>query len=149
MDLNSRVRLPAPAGGWKKLEVRVTDGDNEVARAMIEHVGIGEIFLIAGQSNSANHGEEKLMPKTDRVVAFDGTKWQVANDPQPGASGKGGSFIPAFGDALVDKLNVPVGIVAWASVQPAFANGFPLVLDFLTLQPSRTRRADFRWSMDQ
>jgi hypothetical protein len=103
--------LEAPAGGWKKLEVRVSNGGTQVAQATVEHVGIGEVFLIAGQSNSANHGERKQAPRTDRVVAFDGLNWQIANDPQPGASGKNGSFIPAFGDAIVERLNVPIGIV--------------------------------------
>ncbi|MEZ6137776.1 MAG: sialate O-acetylesterase [Pirellulaceae bacterium] len=104
--------LDAPAGGWKKLEVRVSHGDSVLASATVEHVGIGEVFVIAGQSNSANHGEQRQSPKTDQVVAWDGIRWQVANDPQPGASGQQGSFAPAFGDAVVEKLNVPVGIVA-------------------------------------
>lgn len=104
--------LDAPAGGWRKLEVRVTREGKEFATSSVEHVGIGEVFVVAGQSNSANHGEEKLTPQTGRVAAFDGTKWRIANDPQSGASGGGGSFIPAFGDAVVRKLDVPVGIVA-------------------------------------
>lgn len=104
--------LEAPAGGWRKLEVRVTREGKEFATSSVEHVGIGEVFVVAGQSNSANHGEEKLTPQTGRVAAFDGTKWRIANDPQPGASGGGGSFIPAFGDAVARKLDVPVGIVA-------------------------------------
>lgn len=104
--------LEAQAGGWKQLDVRVARGDSQVALASVPHVGIGEVFVIAGQSNSANHGAEKLTPKTNRVVAFDGMNWKVAIDPQPGASGRKGSFIPAFGDAIVAKLDVPVGIVA-------------------------------------
>jgi hypothetical protein len=104
--------LQAAAGGWKKLEVRVATDQAEFARASVTHVGIGEIFVIAGQSNSANYGEEKLTLQSDRVVAFDGSQWQIANDPQPRAKGKSGSFVPAFGDALVAKLNVPIGIVA-------------------------------------
>lgn len=38
--------------------------------------------------------------------------WRLADDPQPGASGGGGSFIPALGDTLVEKFNVPIGIIA-------------------------------------
>ena len=92
--------------------MRVSRGGQEVARGSVAHVGVGEVFVIAGQSNSANHGEEKQRPKTDRVVAFDGTAWRLADDPQPGASGQGGSFIPPFADAVVAKENVPVGIIA-------------------------------------
>lgn len=102
----------APAGGWWRLEVRLTRGGQPAAQSTVAHIGVGEVFVIAGQSNSANHGEEKQMPATDRVSTFDGKAWRVAADPQPGASGNGGSFSPPFADAIVAKENVPVGIVA-------------------------------------
>jgi hypothetical protein len=46
------------------------------------------------------------------VTTFDGTRWRPALDPQPGASGGGGSFLPPFGDALSKRLGVPVGLAA-------------------------------------
>ncbi|MHA3772276.1 sialate O-acetylesterase [Verrucomicrobiota bacterium sgz303538] len=104
--------IKAPAGGWYQLEVRALAGDKIVAESMVEHVGIGEIFVVAGQSNSANHGETRQVTETRRVAAFDGQQWQLANDPQPGASGKGGSFMPPFGDAVVKCIDVPVGFIA-------------------------------------
>jgi pimeloyl-ACP methyl ester carboxylesterase len=107
-----RAGLNAPAGGWYRLEVRVKDESTVTAETAVDHVGIGEVFIVAGQSNSANHGEEKQQPKSGWVSAFDEGKWQIANDPQPGASGNGGSFIPPFGDALVERFKVPVGIIA-------------------------------------
>lgn len=102
-------------GGWYTIRVRFRK--SAVVQAVLEelavkNVGVGDIFVVAGQSNSANHGQEKQQPKTGLVVAFDGKHWQVANDPQPGASGGAGSFMPAFGDAIAKKLRVPVGIVA-------------------------------------
>ena len=106
------ARVTAPAGGWHRVEVRAVLDGKTVATAAVEHVGIGEVFVVAGQSNSANHGEEKQTTRTRRVAAFDGTKWQIADDPQPGASGRMGSFMPALGDALVDRFDVPVGFVA-------------------------------------
>ncbi len=102
----------APAGGWHRLEVRALSGNDVLAESVVEHFGIGEVFVIAGQSNSANHGAEKQKTKTSLVAAFDGQRWRPANDPQPGASGGGGSFIPPFGDAIAEKFHVPVGIVA-------------------------------------
>jgi Carbohydrate esterase, sialic acid-specific acetylesterase len=102
----------APAGGWWKVEVQVVQGGKQLALGSVAHVGIGEVFVIAGQSNSANHGQEKQTTKTQRVASFDGKAWRIADDPQPGASGGGGSFIPAFADAVVAKENVPVGIIA-------------------------------------
>lgn len=104
--------VEAPAGGWWKLEVRVSQAGKEVAHGSVAHVGIGEVFVIAGQSNSANHGEEKQTTKTLRVASFDGQAWRIADDPQSGGSGGGGSFVPAFADTVVEKENVPVGIIA-------------------------------------
>jgi len=102
----------APAGGWWKVEVQVVHGGKQLALGSVAHVGIGEVFVIAGQSNSANHGQEKQATKTRRVASFDGKSWRIADDPQPGASGGGGSFVPPFADAVVAKENVPVGIIA-------------------------------------
>ena len=104
--------LEAPAGGWWRLEVRVSHAGKVLATSGVEHVGVGEVFVVAGQSNSANHGEEKQVPQTGRVAAFDGKGWRLALDPQPGASGGGGSFIPPLGDALVKQFDVPIGFVA-------------------------------------
>lgn len=105
-----RAEVETPAGGWYLLEFRV----NGAAAGAVEHVGVGEVFVVAGQSNSTNYGAEKQKPASGRVVSFDGTKWAIANDPQPGVfdKSKGGSFIPAFGDAMVKKFGVPVAIAS-------------------------------------
>ena len=104
--------LKAPAGGWYRLEVRVKGKDAAETEAVVAHVAVGEVFIIAGQSNSANHGEERQRAKSGFVAAFSGEQWAPADDPQPGASGGGGSFIPPFGDTLAARFRVPVGIVA-------------------------------------
>lgn len=109
------AELVVPAGGWYRLGVRVKRIDEVLAEGQVAHVGVGEVFLVAGQSNSANHGEEKQTVTSGRVAAFTGDGWQIADDPQPGASGSGGSFIPPFADALVRRFNVPVGVVAVGS----------------------------------
>ena len=107
-----RTEIRVPAGGWYRLQLRWRRGDLVLAEAAMEHVGVGEVFVIAGQSNSANHGEEKQVVQSGMVSVLAGDHWQLANDPQPGASGGGGSFVPPFGDALAAKLQVPIGIVA-------------------------------------
>jgi predicted esterase len=107
-----RAELEAPAGGWYRLSVRIKRGETWLAETNVAHVGVGEVFVVAGQSNSANHGEEKQKPVSDLVVAFSGERWQSARDPQPGASGSGGSFLPPFADAIAAKFKVPVGLVA-------------------------------------
>lgn len=105
-------QLDAPAGGWHRVEVRALVNGEPVAHAMVAHVGVGEVFVVAGQSNSANHGEERQRTRTGLVASFDGRRWRPADDPQPGASGAGGSFMPPFGDAMAEKFQVPVGLVA-------------------------------------
>jgi len=102
-------------GGWYSLKVRFRKSADDsviLGEALVEHVGVGDIFVVTGQSNSSNHGQEKQNTKTGLVAAFDGRKWQLANDPQPGASGGSGSFMPPFGDAIAEKFKMPVGIVA-------------------------------------
>lgn len=99
-----------PAGGWYSLEVE--EGEQKVK---VERFGVGEVFIVAGQSNAGNHGGEKQVTQTKRVASFDGAVWHLADDPQLGATGKGGSFMPAFGDAMVKNFDVPVGIVPVAA----------------------------------
>jgi hypothetical protein len=111
-DTSIAGSFDAPAGGWYRLDVRITSGGATLAENSVEHVGVGEVFIVAGQSNSANHGEEKQKTRTGLVSVRSDHGWQLANDPQPGASGKGGSFIPPLGDALAEKLKVPIGFVA-------------------------------------
>ncbi len=103
------------AGGWYALKVRFRKSAADPAvlgEAAVEHVGVGDIFVVAGQSNASNHGAEQQKTTTGLVAASDGKKWQLANDPQPGASGGQGSFQPPFGDAMATKFKVPVGIIA-------------------------------------
>jgi hypothetical protein len=107
-----RREVNAPSGGWYRLEVRALAHGAPVTTNVVEHVGVGEVFVIAGQSNSANYGEEKNKTMTGLVAAFDGTNWQLAADPEPGAGGKKGSFMPPFGDEMAEHFHVPIGIVA-------------------------------------
>jgi hypothetical protein len=101
-----------PAGGWYYLEVRALCQDKPMVTNRVNHVGIGDIFVIAGQSNSANYGEKKETTQTGLVAAFNGTNWQLAKDPEPGAGGAKGSFMPLFGDEMAGYFHVPVGVVA-------------------------------------
>ena len=107
------ARLKVRAGGWHTLEVR--DSRTPDHRSQMVQFGVGEVFVVAGQSNSGNYGEIKQSTKTGLVSAFDfdNNKWQLAIDPQPGAGGRGGSIMPLLGDALSKKLNLPIGIIAY------------------------------------
>ncbi|HEY0982885.1 sialate O-acetylesterase [Schlesneria sp.] len=102
------------AGGWYRLEVRCIRDGKTVAEGAVEPVGVGEVFLIAGQSYAAGANDE-LLKVTDperRVSAYDwvAKTWSVANDPQPHV-GDGGTIWPHLGDLLVPTLRVPVAFV--------------------------------------
>lgn len=109
-QFNGTITLPA--GGWYRLQVRAGSKGDLTKVATVDHIGVGEVFVIAGQSNSANHGEEKQRVRSGLATTFDGKSWRLGHDPQPGASGRGGSFIPAFADEIAGRFKVPVGIVA-------------------------------------
>jgi len=111
-DMSFNTALPISAGGWYHVELRATIGIRVMARAAVDNVGVGEVFVGAGQSNSTNYGEEKLVPASGKVASFDGSEWRLAADPQPGAhdNSTGGSFWPAFGDAMYSHWHVPIGV---------------------------------------
>ncbi len=115
---NSSFTLPA--GGWYRAAVRAWAGTNLLEQVTIEHVGVGEVFVAAGQSNSTNSGEDNsdsptlihMQPASGLVSSFSGAHWQEASDPQPGPhdQSSSGSYYPAFGDLLAARLGVPVAI---------------------------------------
>ena len=122
--------------GHYRVELRVMLDGEQVATHQVEAVGVGEVFVIAGQSNSANHGLPALVPVDPRVCATDGMRWAPAEDPQPIATGAGGSPWPAFGDLFAERYQVPVGImsVGWGGTAVAqWLPGAPMNL-FARLQ---------------
>ena len=106
--------VPTPAGGWYKVEVRALKDGKVVGEMAVDHVGIGEVFVGAGQSNSTNCGQERIQQQSGMVSSFSGTGWQVADDPQPGVhdNSNGGSPWPAFGDKMSEDYQVPIGIAS-------------------------------------
>src|SRR5262249_53122107 len=109
--LDFTIDVPVPAGGWYRLDVRGSKNSKLLTEVAIDHVGVGEVFVVAGQSNSANHRSQRRRPQAQMVSSFDGKAWHLANDPQAGASGTGGSFMPRFGDLMNERFYVPIGIV--------------------------------------
>lgn len=132
-----RGEVNAPAGGWFSVEVRAFLRGEQVANETVGHVGVGEVFVIAGQSNAANSGEEKNTTRSGLVSAFDGAGWRLAADPEPGASGAKGSFLPMFGDEIVERFRVPVGLVAMGIGSTSVREWLPTGTQFTNL-PSRT-----------
>jgi len=113
---SARAELRVEAGGWYALEFRLLDRSTETARTEVPHVGVGDIFIGAGQSNSTSCGECPTRQVSGMVANFTGDIWRYADDPQLGSVDEGlkgcggGSYYPAFGDALSAATGLPVGI---------------------------------------
>lgn len=126
LPLDMRLHLdeslePAPRGADGSVETlvrggawrlaRILRGDVELVRA---RVLAGEVFVVAGQSNSANWGEERLFSTDERVRAFDGQGWCAADDPLPGVQddSRGGSPWPVAGAILARELGCGIGFAS-------------------------------------
>ncbi|MCE9612577.1 MAG: hypothetical protein K8R23_20440 [Chthoniobacter sp.] len=75
-------RLHLAAGGWYRITVRASQGGRVVGEAAVDKAGVGEVFITAGQSNSANFGSSKQAAKDDRVVYFNGQSFVMSRTPQ-------------------------------------------------------------------
>ncbi len=118
--------LRVAAGGWYRLEVRVMEQEKIVASGSVEPFGVGEVFVIAGQSYATNTNDEmlKVTEPLARVTVHDWKTgdWRVAHDPQPAPDDSdGGSIWPVLGDMLVPLIECPVGFVnvAWGGTSSA------------------------------
>lgn len=104
-----------PAGGWYQLEVRSVTGGVPGTAAVVQKVGVGDIYVTCGQSNSANYGQGGYTASDDRVcarTAVGGSSWILAADPLPIAGGTGGSVWTRLGDLLASAENIPIGFIA-------------------------------------
>ncbi len=112
-DTKFSSQFELPAGGWYEVQARGVKAGQPTTNQVGSQVGVGEVFVIAGQSNSANHGQTRLSATSQRVVTMNAEGlWRAAIDPLPVASGAGGSPWPVFGDRLEELLDVPVGVVS-------------------------------------
>jgi hypothetical protein len=109
-----QTSLRLPAGGWYRLWVQETpaDGRRALAETVVEHLGVGEVFLTAGQSNSVAAGEA---PQTGSHLSSGATlqgntaAWSATIDP-PGAPG--GTPWPTFAAMLVGEIGIPVAVMS-------------------------------------
>lgn len=104
-----------PAGGWYHLEVRALDAaGTAIGAAGVDPVGVGEVFVISGQSYAAGANDEhqKIDDPLERSVLLDvpAKMWRTASDPFPHVD-NGGTIWPAFANAIQPLLRVPVGLV--------------------------------------
>ncbi|MGI6265357.1 MAG: sialate O-acetylesterase, partial [Acutalibacteraceae bacterium] len=125
--------LTLPQGGWYRTLARTLDENN----AIIEQArgthrwGVGINILCIGQSNMVGQGQQKpYVTADDRVSNFVNEQWTHLVDPYAagdtslvGGGTVGASMAPALGNALVERYDVPVGIL------PAALNGASLMAE--------------------
>lgn len=126
-------------GGWYVLTVRTIVGANVLDQATVQPVGIGEVFVTAGQSNARGLGvgDNDLGTATDRVNAIDSINHVYSAAAQALVSSADPMPVPVFtaltatkrifpmaesswgwgelGDYIVNRYNVPVAfyVVGW------------------------------------
>lgn len=106
-------RLTTPNGGWYFLEVRAIAGHVAGPSVRRDYIGVGEVFVTAGQSNSTFFSDVPQNTKTGKVTYFDGANWTLCQDPLPvvDPQGSGGAPWCPLGDSIVRGYGVPVAFV--------------------------------------
>ncbi len=103
--------LSAPAGFFR-LEVRGVRDNQTVSATSVSPVGVGEVFLVAGQSNAMGLPQLGAKSATDRVVSFNAWNrfWnkndvlESSDNPFPH---------PTFSPLAATNLIFPTGETAW------------------------------------
>lgn len=118
--------LTGQSQGNGALEVRLVD--NTSITNTVDNVGIGDIFVIAGQSNASGYGGAPDNVATHATlisgVFTNGYFWGAMRDrtdrntlqvdsvsDDAGASEAGGSYWPILGTLLMDTVGIPFGFV--------------------------------------
>ncbi|RIV18456.1 hypothetical protein DYU11_28185 [Fibrisoma montanum] len=105
-------------GGWYQLEVRALADNNVLASAGVSRVGIGEVFIVSGQSNAFGN-DNTTGAFDDRVSCLDFKDDNLNEQLLPVAfshADGGRSIGPSnpmhiwgmLGDKLAGRLNVPI-----------------------------------------
>ena len=59
-SVGAEATARVPAGGWYRLELRCRQGEAVSHQGAVEPVGVGEVFVVAGQSYATNCNDEKM-----------------------------------------------------------------------------------------
>ena len=106
-------------GGWYRLDVRAMADGSQLALTQVNRVGVGEVFVVAGQSNAVGGFEREPGADDDRVSCIDVRQYRLDDQLLPlmfNRASTGSNIGPSqpphiwarLGDRLVRRLNVPV-----------------------------------------
>ncbi|WP_266362853.1 sialate O-acetylesterase [Tellurirhabdus rosea] len=118
-------------GGWYRLEVRAFLNTTLVGQAAIDRIGIGEVFIITGQSNAQGFQDKGAAGASDdrvNTITYDNTVANSLDDPPSptfrhldadaliGPRGQSAWCWGILGDLIARQYNVPVLFIntAWA-----------------------------------
>ena len=125
------VTLRLPVGGLYRIETCMDENemctDWSFRGDMIHHIGVGDVFVIAGQSNSAGYGREAITDQADLEVHLlrNNGEWGLATHPmndsthtlhpqnRDGANTAHSPYL-SFAKYLRRTLGYPVGLVQTA-----------------------------------
>jgi hypothetical protein len=98
-------------GGWYQLEVRGWNGTELVASTQLEKVGIGEVFMISGQSNAG-----QINPEDSKGTVGPGASDDRVNCVNANNSGNSNTDLsyPQFSHLNSDSYISPRGNFAWS-----------------------------------
>jgi hypothetical protein len=100
--------VTVPEGGWYTVALQQ---DRRPLR--LGKFGVGDVFVVAGQSNAAGHGDGFIADRTKMVSVWsDPTQWRLADKPEgmPGGMGAGSPW-PVLGELLALSEGVPIGFI--------------------------------------
>ena len=121
-----------PAGGLYRIESCLTQSGSRVFEwgtrgDMIHHVGVGDLYVIAGQSNSAGYAKDSIFdpPEIGIHLLKNNGRWDLASHPMNESTGTihesnreggnpGHSPYLSFARQLKRALGYPIGLIAAA-----------------------------------
>ncbi|MBR6437377.1 MAG: PEP-CTERM sorting domain-containing protein, partial [Thermoguttaceae bacterium] len=99
-------------GGMHSVSYQALDVNGTVVATQSGQIGVGEIFITAGQSNSTNCGDIRQTSTSGLAFAYNPVtgKWEQNVDQQFGPldGTQKGSTWPSFADTLAEEEGVPV-----------------------------------------
>ncbi len=110
-------------GGNFNVAIDVKSANGATYRRIVSNIGVGDVFVIAGQSNSATFGKRQtpyVVTSPGRAADINQGRWSTMQDDVIPSiselftwpSGSWNSAWPQFADLLSKRLDVPVGVLA-------------------------------------